>query len=99
MSLQTKPLSSSSEVDILQSIGADKKPVISSWFGLKPKDYGLHSMRSGGASLAAALGIPDRLIMRHGGWKSETSKNRYISESKISLLHVSGSLSLGVSSA
>ena len=67
--------------------------------GLKPKDYGLHSMRSGGASLAAALGIPDRLIMRHGGWKSETSKNRYISESKTSLLHVSRSLSLGVLSA
>ena len=66
---------------------------------LKAKDYGLHSMRSGGASLAAALGIPDRLIMRHGGWKSETSKNRYISESKPSLLHVSRSLSLGVSSA
>ena len=31
--------------------------------GLKPKDYGLHSMRSGRASLAAALGIPDRLII------------------------------------
>ena len=67
--------------------------------GLKPKDYGLHGMRSGGASLAAALGLPDRLIMCHGGWKSETSKNRYISESKTSLLHVSRSLSLGVSSA
>ena len=32
MSLQTRSLSLSSEVDILQSVGADKKPVISSWF-------------------------------------------------------------------
>ena len=31
---------------------------------LDDKKYGLHSMRSGGASLAAALGVPDRLIMR-----------------------------------
>ena len=34
---------------------------------LNPADYGLHSMRSGGASLAASLGLPDRLIMRQGG--------------------------------
>ena len=54
--------------------------------GLKPRDYGLHRMRSGGGSLAEAFGIPDRLIMRHGGRKSETSKNRYISDSKPSLL-------------
>ena len=42
--------------------------------GLKLELYGLHSMRSGGASLAAALGLPDRLIMCHGGWRSESSK-------------------------
>ena len=42
--------------------------------GLKSKKYGLHSMCSGGASLAAALGLSDRLIMCHGGWKSDSSK-------------------------
>ena len=31
--------------------------------GLKPELYGLHSMRSGDASFAAALGFPDHLIM------------------------------------
>ena len=36
---------------------------------LDPQQYGLHSLRSGGACLAAAMGIPDKLIMRHGGWK------------------------------
>ena len=47
-------------------------------------------MRSGRASLAAAaLGVPDRLIMRQGGWKSVSSKNRYIKESLPSLLTVS----------
>ena len=57
--------------------------------GLDAQKYGLHSMRSGGASLAAALGVPDRLIMRQGGWKSISSKNRYIKESLPSLLSVS----------
>ena len=46
-------------------------------------------MRSGGASLAAAIGGSDMLIMRHGGWKSESSKNRYIAESKSALLIIS----------
>ena len=30
---------------------------------LDDKRYGLHSMKSGGASLVAALGVPDRLII------------------------------------
>ena len=56
---------------------------------LDPSLYGLHSLRSGGASLAASIGIPDHLIMRHGGWRSEGSKNRYINESIDSLLRIS----------
>ena len=42
--------------------------------GLDPKKYGLHSMHSGGASLATTFGVPDHLIMQHGGWRSELSK-------------------------
>ena len=57
--------------------------------GLDPTKYGLHSLRSGGASLGAAIGVPDRQIMRHGEWQSESSKNRYIKEAKSSLLAVS----------
>ena len=57
--------------------------------GLDPTKYGLHSLRSGGASLAAAIGVPDCQIMRHGGWQSESSNNRYIKEAKSSLLAVS----------
>ena len=62
--------------------------------GTKPGEYGLHSIRAGGASLAAALGIPDRLIMRQGGWRSEESKNNYIHETKDALLHVWRSFAL-----
>ena len=57
--------------------------------GLDAQKYGLHGMRSGGASLAAAPGVPDRLIIRQGGWKLVSSKNRYIKESLPSLLSVS----------
>ena len=62
--------------------------------GLKPELYGLYSMRSGAASLAAALCLPDRLIMHHGGWRSESSKNRFIKETKAALLDVSKSFKL-----
>ena len=55
---------------------------------LDPKLYGVHSLRAGGASAAAALGVPDRLFQRQGGWRSERSKNNYIQESTESLLTV-----------
>ena len=31
-----------------------------------------------GVSLAASLGVPDRVIMRQGGWKSVSSKKERI---------------------
>ena len=62
--------------------------------GLDPSLYGLHSLRSGGTTEAAAWGISDRLIQRHGGWRSEVSMNMYIKETKNALLRVSKSLGL-----
>jgi hypothetical protein len=44
------------------------------------KDFGLHSLRAGGATEAANRGIPDRLFQRHGRWKSISSKNLYVQE-------------------
>ena len=35
--------------------------------GLDPTMFGIHSLRSGGATAAAVLGVPDRLFQRHGG--------------------------------
>ena len=60
--------------------------------GLDSKCYGLHSLRSGGATTAAAMGIPDRLLQRQGGWRSTAAKNNYINESVNSLLLVTKSM-------
>ena len=49
-------------------------------FGLNPKDYGLHSLCSGGASAAAATEVPKCLIARQGVWKSLSTVRRYIQE-------------------
>ena len=54
------------------------------------KLYGVHSLRAEGAS--AALGVPDRLFQRQGGWRSERSKINYIQESMESLLTVTNTI-------
>ena len=60
------------------------------------KMFGLHSLRSGGASAAANAGIPDRLFKRHGRWRSENAKDGYIGlkDDLNSRLRVSHSLGL-----
>ena len=50
--------------------------------GLDPSLYGLHSLQSGGTTEAAAWGIPEQLIQRHGGWQSEVSMHMYIQKTK-----------------
>ena len=56
------------------------------------RKYGLHSLRSGGASLAAYNGVSDRLFKRHGRWKSDRSKDGYVTDSLESPLSVSKNL-------
>ena len=56
------------------------------------KQYGLHSLRSGGASVCANVGLPDRLFKRHGVWHSETAKDCYVKDSIDDLLKVSKNL-------
>ena len=62
--------------------------------GFDPKQFGLHSLRSGGASAAANAGVPDRLFKRHGGWRSDSAKDGYVKDSVHALLSVSESLNL-----
>ena len=38
--------------------------------------YGLHSLRSEGATAAVSHVIPDRLFKRHGRWLSESAKDK-----------------------
>ena len=57
------------------------------------KVFGLHSLRSGGAS-AAVDNISDRLIGKHGRWSANRSRDRYIKDNKSKRLKVSASLNL-----
>ncbi len=56
--------------------------------------YGIHSLRSGGASAAAQNGVSDRLIAKQGRWSSETARNGYIKDSVSTRLSASASLGL-----
>ena len=62
--------------------------------GLNPKIFGLHSLKSGGATSAANAGVPDRLFKRHRRWRSEYVKDGYIKDDLKALLSVS--LALGI---
>ena len=50
--------------------------------------YGSHSCRRGGATAAAAAGVEERLIKRHGAWRSD-AVHIYIDESPFQRLSVS----------
>ena len=62
--------------------------------GLDKRQYGLHSLRAGGASAAANAGVPDRMFKRHGRWRSENAKDGYVRDSLSSRLQVSQNLGL-----
>lgn len=56
--------------------------------------YGLHSLRSGGASAAAANDVSDRMISKQGRWKSERGRNGYIKDTLKNKMKISKSLGL-----
>ena len=59
-----------------------------------PENFGLHSLRSGGASAAANNGISDRLISKQSCWSSEKARNGYVKDSVVKRLTVSNTLGL-----
>ena len=62
--------------------------------GLPAEEFGLHSLRAGGATAAANAKVLDRCFKRHGRWKSENAKDGYIKDNVESRLEVSKSLGL-----
>ena len=62
--------------------------------GVDPSKFGLHSLRSGGATSAANNGVNDRVFQRHGRWKSAEAKNIYVDDGIEQRLSVSKFLGL-----
>lgn len=64
--------------------------------GYNDKMYGLHSLRSGGATAAAKNNteLTERLLKLHGRWKSDTSKDMYIQEEVEQRLKISSALGI-----
>eukprot|EP00111_Clytia_hemisphaerica_P010708 TCONS_00031270-protein len=56
--------------------------------------YGLHSLRSGGATEAANNGVSDRMISKHGRWSSNTSRDTYIKDKPLNRFKVSRQLGI-----
>ena len=62
--------------------------------GEDPDKYGQQCVRSGVVSVAAAAGVPDRLIQHHGGWENEAGMKCYFTESLSNLQMVSLTIAL-----
>ena len=62
--------------------------------GFNPKQFGLHSLRSGAASACANSGVSDRMFKRHGRCRSEKAKDGYVKDSLASRLRVSQCLGI-----
>ena len=78
--LSSKPLTASRAGEILK----EKLETI----GLDPSKFSNHSFRSGGATSAANLNVPDRLFKVHGRWKSDSAKDGYVRDKVDSRLYV-----------
>ena len=60
------------------------------WRGLSfdTKQFGLHSLRVGGAATAANAGVPDCPVKWHGHWCSDMARDGYVKVSLEALMSV-----------
>ena len=60
--------------------------------GFDPRDYGLHSLRSGGATAVisndVSSSVSERLLKLHGRWKTDEANDMYVLESESNRLSV-----------
>ena len=74
-----------------------KELVLKVFKGIVPgrvSKIGTLSLRNGGASAAANVGVPDRHFKLHGPWFSESVKDGYVKDSLSSRLSVSKALDI-----
>ena len=64
--------------------------------GLAASHFGTHSLRAGGATLAANLGVDDKLWMEHGGWRSQSAALGYVRTSVAAKLSVTTAMRGGI---
>jgi integrase len=83
-----------SDIPLSYSLIRDAVKFKASQIGLDKKNFSTHSMRSGGASAAAAGSANERLLQRHGRWATAQSRNRYVKDSLEARLEVSKSISI-----
>lgn len=57
-------------------------------------NIGIHSLRSGGATVAGSSNVDEKCLKRHGRWKSDSAKDGYIVNSIDKRFLVSKSLNL-----
>lgn len=62
--------------------------------GLDKSKFGVHSLRSGGATSAAAAGVCDRLFKKHGQWRLDRAKDGYVKENLSEKLSVTKNLGI-----
>lgn len=62
--------------------------------GLDKSKFGLHSLKSGGATSAANNYVSDRLFKTHGRWRSENGKDGYVQDDVRTNLSVSLNLEI-----
>lgn len=63
--------------------------------GLDTAKFGTHSCRAGGATLAANNGVPDKLWMEHGGWRSARAAQGYVKTAHSLKLEVTSAMANG----
>ena len=63
-------------------------------FAVDIKKFGLHSIKSGGASNPALRRVDSELLDRHVGWKSSKTKHRYVKYRANDILKVTEAIGL-----
>ena len=96
-----RPICKTAKTEKLRQLGSISNSCLRELFRKKlrkldynPVKFGLHSLRAGGATVAANNGVPDRLFKMHGHWKSDSAKDGYIEDSVKQRLAVSQQIGL-----